>query len=254
MSALRGRLQRAGGLARSLWIYRRPGRLSGLKTLYRPLVPAGGLVFDVGAHLGDRTRAFRKLGARVVAVEPQPELMRWLERFHGSDPGVELVAGALGRSAGTARLATSRRHPSLATLASAWRDEVRAGHAGFAQVRWDDEIAVPVTTLDALIHRYGRPDFIKIDTEGHEPEVLAGLSQPVPALSFEFVRGTLERSLQCIQRLERLADFEYNAVAGEQRRLRWPQWHNATDAMDWLNAGADNLASGDVYARRLLSG
>jgi len=52
MSALRGRLQRAGGLARSLWIYRRPGRLSGLKTLYRPLVPAGGLVFDVGAHLG----------------------------------------------------------------------------------------------------------------------------------------------------------------------------------------------------------
>lgn len=242
-------LERTTGIVRSLWIYRRPGRLAGLKTLYRPLVPPGGLVFDVGAHLGDRTRAFRKLGARVVAVEPQPELMRWLQRFHGNDTDVELMAGALGRSVGTARLAISRRHPSLATLASGWRDEVTAGHAGFAGVRWDGEIDVAVTTLDELIGRFGRPDFIKIDTEGHEAEVLAGLSQAVPAVSFEFVRGTLIRAVQCIERLEQLGNFEYNAVAGERRRLQWRQWRDAAGATEWLKTGADDLASGDLYAR-----
>ena len=34
------------------------------------------LAFDIGAHVGDRTAAFRRLGARVVAVEPQPAAMR----------------------------------------------------------------------------------------------------------------------------------------------------------------------------------
>ena len=32
----------------------------------------GDLVFDVGSHVGDRIAAFRRLGARVVACEPQP--------------------------------------------------------------------------------------------------------------------------------------------------------------------------------------
>ena len=42
-------------------------------------VRPGDLVFDVGAHVGDRIAAFRRLGARVVAVEPQPALVRTLQ-------------------------------------------------------------------------------------------------------------------------------------------------------------------------------
>ena len=38
--------------------------------LYRQFVRSGDLVFDVGAHVGDRVASFRRLGARVVAVEP----------------------------------------------------------------------------------------------------------------------------------------------------------------------------------------
>ena len=46
--------------------------------LYGQFVRPGDLVFDVGAHVGDRIAAFRRLGARVVAVEPQPALVRTL--------------------------------------------------------------------------------------------------------------------------------------------------------------------------------
>jgi FkbM family methyltransferase len=237
------------GLLKSLWIYRRPGRLRGLMALYRPLVPAGGLVFDIGAHLGDRTRAFRRLGARVVAVEPQPGPLQWLRRFHGRDAAVAIEACALGRCPGQAELAVSPDHPSVATLNSSWIKALQDGHGGFGHVRWTRRIGVEVTTLDALIQRHGQPDFVKLDIEGHEAEALAGLSLPVAGLSFEFVRGTLERALACVARIETLGPASYNAVAGEQRVWQWREWQSADRLRDWLESGAGGLASGDIYAR-----
>ena len=47
-------------------------------------VKPGDLVFDIGAHLGNRTRAFVALGCRVVAVEPQPHVARMLRRWRRS--------------------------------------------------------------------------------------------------------------------------------------------------------------------------
>lgn len=237
------------GLLKSLWIYRRPGRLSGLTSLYGPLVPNEGLVFDVGAHLGDRTRAFRRLGARVVAVEPQAGPLAWLRRFHGRDSGVTIEALAIGSRAGRAELAISPGHPSVATLSARWIDEVRAHHGGFDHVHWSEQVGVDVITLDALIARHGRPDFIKLDIEGHEAKALQGLSEPVAGLSFEFVRGTLERTLACLDRIDALGPALYNAVAGEQRAWRWPDWQPSAALRVWLNEGADGLASGDIYAR-----
>lgn len=241
-------LRRALGLTRSMWIYRRPGRLPGLVSLYRPFVPDGGLVFDLGAHLGDRSRAFRRLGARVVALEPQPALMRWLERFHGRDPGVVLDARAVGARPGSARLALDDAHPAVASISQSWRNAVARNHAGFADVEWSHSIEVPVTTLDELIKIHGTPDFCKIDVEGFEAEVLAGLSCSLPALSFEFVAGELDRAEACLDRLSGLGGYRYNAVAGERRTFLWSHWKNAQAIRDWLDGGADGIASGDLYA------
>lgn len=238
------------GLLKSLWIYRRPGRQAGLEALYRDWLGPGQLAFDIGAHLGDRTRCFRSLGSRVIAMEPQPALMRLLQRAHGDDSAVTLLPQAVGAAPGRARLALSHAHPTLATLDGEWREQVQQGHPGFRRVRWDDSIEVEVTTLDALIAAHGLPDFCKIDVEGFEPTVLAGLSQPLPALSFEFVRGTLDRSVSCIERLETLGKYDYNVIAGEERHYRFASWRSGSELLDWLQAGADQLASGDIYARR----
>jgi len=237
------------GLLRSLVVYWRPGRQRALKRLYRPLVGTGDLVFDVGAHLGDRTAAFAALGARVVALEPQPAVRRWLERIGGLSERVTVSGEAVGRTVGTARLAVSKRTPTLSTLADDWRAKMPEANPTFRNVRWEETVEVPVTTLDALIERYGVPRFCKIDVEGYEAEVLAGLSEPVPGLSVEFVSGGLEVAVACVRRLEALGSYEFNAIRGERRTFLFDGWQTGESMARWLRDGAGGASSGDVYAR-----
>src|SRR4029078_8074882 len=61
------------GVFRSLRLYHGPDApKERMDALYRNFVEPGDLVFDIGAHTGDRVSSFRRLGARVVAVERQP--------------------------------------------------------------------------------------------------------------------------------------------------------------------------------------
>ncbi len=237
------------GMFRSLIVYWRPGRQKGLRQLYRPLVGPGDLVFDIGAHLGDRSVAFAALGARVVALEPQPRVAGWLRRFVGPNDRITVRAEAVGRAPGTARLAISQRTPTVSTLAETWRKTLPETNPGFRRVRWEDQAEVPVITLDALIEIYGLPQFCKIDIEGYEAEALAGLSHPIPGMSVEFVSGSLEVARACIHRLDELDSYEFNAISGEGRAFVFDGWVGSARIAAWLDGGAGGASSGDIYAR-----
>ena len=81
-------LRTARGVMRSLGIYygwHQRHRSRAMDALYGQFVKRGDLVFDIGAHVGDRVASFRRLGARVVAVEPQPALAFTLSMLYGRD-------------------------------------------------------------------------------------------------------------------------------------------------------------------------
>lgn len=237
------------GILRSLAIYWRPGRQRGLRRLYRPFVPPSALVFDIGAHLGDRTRAFAALGARVIALEPQPHLFRWLQQLLGRRTAVILRPEAVGRAVGHATLAISRRTPTVSSLSPQWPGRLGRRNPSFMNVSWEESVQVPVVTLDQLIAEYGVPDFCKIDVEGFEAEVLAGLSHAVPALSLEFVAGALDVAVASVRRLNALGSYSFNAIAGEGRDFLFADWLQSGPLLAWLEGGAGGLASGDIYAR-----
>ena len=242
-------LRTAAGVLRSLWIYRLrdPARHRRMDRLHARLVAPGDLVFDVGSHVGDRVASFRRLGCRVVAVEPQPALHRLLRLLYGRTRDVALVPEAVGAREGEIELHLNLPNPTVATgspefIASA------DGAPGWQGQRWTHRITVPLTTLDALVARHGRPAFVKIDVEGLEHEVLLGLSRAVPALSFEFTTIQPEVALASVRRCAALGPYRFNAALGESQRWVHERWLDADGIAAWIAGLPASANSGDVYA------
>jgi FkbM family methyltransferase len=241
-------LRTARGVMRSLGIYygwHQRHRSSAMDALYRRFVKHGDLVFDIGAHVGDRVAAFRRLGARVVAVEPQPALATTLTMLYGRSSNVLIERAAVGRKAGDVRLMVNTDNPTISTASSAFIHAAQDA-PGWQGQHWDKSIRVPMMTLDALIERHGMPAFIKIDVEGFEEEALMGLTQPVAALSFEFTTIQRDIARACIDRCVALGLTQFNAATGESQELG--DWRSAKTIGRWLDDLPHEANSGDIYA------
>jgi FkbM family methyltransferase len=242
------RLRTARGVMRSLGVYYgRGSRRIEKDRLYAQFVKPGDLVFDVGAHVGDRVASFRRLGARVVAIEPQAALAFTLKALYGRDRNVVIEKKAVGRNPGTLEMKINLDNPTVSTASSAFIDAAKGARGWEGQI-WEKTIVVPVTTLDALIEAHGVPAFVKIDVEGFEAEALAGMTRAVEALSFEFTTIQREVAQTCIARCEALGFQRYNAALGESQELG--EWRGSEDIARWLLELPHAANSGDIYARR----
>jgi FkbM family methyltransferase len=243
-------LSRAAGITRSLVTYYGPiWRRRRMEAFYRQFLQAGDLAFDIGAHVGNRVQVFRRIGARVVAVEPQPDFVALLRLIYGRDRGLVIEASGVAAVAGEGKLHLSTRTPTVSTFADSWMDDVQTDRR-FQRVRWDTVINVPLVSLDELIARYGEPQFCKIDVEGFEHEVLSGLSQPLPALSFEYIPVAATRAIACIERTRALGDYRYRHSRVETHRWADHSWLDPQAMIDILAGLPTGDRSGDVYAVR----
>ncbi|MGM0661093.1 MAG: FkbM family methyltransferase [Pseudomonadota bacterium] len=234
------------GFLRSLVIYHNPAMMRAWRRFYSDLLEPQDLAFDVGAHIGNRSRALRAAGARVVAIEPQQPFAGFLRRTLPRD--ITLIEAAVGGTETEAEMAISSRHPTVSSL----RTEFVSGAAeapGFEHVRWDRIQRVRMVTLDGLIARFGLPRYVKIDVEGYEAEVLAGLSQPVAILSVEFLPGFPQLTHAVIDRLAELGDYRFNPVQGETGGFLWPEWRDGAAVKAWLGTLPADATSGDLFAR-----
>jgi FkbM family methyltransferase len=207
-------------------------------------VNAGDLVFDIGAHAGEKAAWFLQRGARVICVEPQPALVAHLNGRFANDENVVIVGKGVASAAGWAEMSINSAAPVLSTFSEQWKTGRFAGH------KWDRKVEIELTTLDALIAYYGVPKYVKVDVEGFEKEVIGGLTQRCGILSFEFTGEFLSTAIEIITTLEYLGYKNYNVSLGEELNFSWESWMSRDAAQKKLADLTDsNLGIwGDIYA------
>lgn len=238
------------GLWKSIAIYYwKPFNQRRLRNFYSQFIKPGDLCFDIGAHVGNRTQAWSSLGAKVLAIEPQPVCVEYLRHRFRADPNVTILDRAVGMAQGTAVMNVNSANPTISTLSDeAWRQQLTRDAR--YPIRWDEQIQVNMTTLDELITEHGTPAFCKIDVENAEYDVLMGLNTPLTQLSFEYYPPAAGNSYLCLDRLEVLGEYEFNWSFGESMRLQSQNWVDAATIRDVLKGYSTRDEYGDIYARK----
>jgi FkbM family methyltransferase len=214
---------------------------------YAGFVSRGDLVFDVGANIGEYSDMFLTLGARVVAVEPNPICCERL-RMVAKRGGLLVENCAVGDADGTSSMHICSES-GLSTLSSEWYQTVRAS-ALHGHTQWAGVIDVRIATLDSLVAKYGEPNFVKIDVEGLEDRVLAGMSFQPQALSFEFHFQLLNLAGVCLQNAALKDAYTFNYMVGTSPCFKLASWVSAGDLEQILAQTHADQEFGDIFCRK----
>jgi FkbM family methyltransferase len=224
-----------------------PEEIALRKNFYKQFVKQGDVTFDVGANVGNRISPMLELGANVIAIEPQEYCKQVLMAKFGNK--IQLEPFGLGEKEEVKEFFISNAS-TISSFSKDWIESVKQDR--FKEYTWNKVQKVQMTTLDNLIKKHGRPVFIKIDVEGYEPEVLKGLHQAVPCISYEYT--TPEQTSKAIECLEHIASLSKHVVCnyseGESMELSLSEWVSKEKMLEIINSESFiNTGFGDIYVK-----
>lgn len=187
---------------------------------YKTYVNANDLCFDIGANIGERTDVLLKVGAKVIAIEPQSSCFHAMRKKYGNNKKVDVLNFAVGSQEKLAQLMICDENKECSTLSNQFIEV----YAFKSNLKWSNVEEVKVVTLENLCQQYGVPKFCKIDVEGYESEVFLGLKTPIKYICFEFNMLLLNDTAKSLKVLSSLGNYHCNYIKYEQMNLVLKNW------------------------------
>lgn len=212
---------------------------------YSHFIKPNDLCFDIGGNVGLKSKIFLQLGARVVTVEPQASCVAILKKEIGDK--ATIVAKGIGGVNEVKDFYISN-NTQLSSFASDWVDNLKEDRFKGSDITKVEKIEI--VTLDSLIKEYGNPDFVKIDVEGFELEVLKGLTGKFNFLSFEYaVPEKLQNVVDCLNCInDKYQNLTCNYAAGHNSNFVLPEWITIHFFLEIINKPEFiNSYAGDIY-------
>lgn len=205
------------------------------------------LCFDIGANIGDTTQWFLDNGYdKVIALEPGAEaFIQLFQRFH-NDSHVILHYLAVSSQPGPIEFWNSNWH----TTSTAHKNWV--ANSRFAgKCAWN-LITKNAITLDELIELHGTPNFLKVDVEGYELEVLKGLTKcGIRNIGFEWSEEEYTQLNDTAKHLKNLGynqfSFTYDDHLSDMKNLTYSEWGNLKLHLDIIPSRKEKW--GMIYSR-----
>ena len=210
------------------------------KSFYQKVIKytGGKLIFDIGANYGEKAIIFARIADKVVCVEPSKTAVQVLNHRFSALKNVVIRQNGVGSYDGIALFHEFCKEHAYSTFSDKWDDHVSA----FAGKSLSNEVSI--LTIDSLILIYGQPDFVKIDVEGWEIEVIRGISSPIKLISFECnLNQFLKESIECIYYLSKLcakAKFNY-CLTEPPEILELKHWTSAEQMIEIVRHRGHNF-------------
>jgi len=198
------------------------------------------VAFDIGANMGTKSREFLALGFdRIIAVEPLYD-----SPFPESEKRVTWIKSLVSDSL------ESRPIYPLGTISTV---ETSFMEGRFKGSTWGAPVMAKATTLSHLIQEYGIPEYIKIDVEGHELNVIQGMPAKaiVRLLSFEWHSECREAARDCLTVLAGMGYSQFALQQGDRTGDEFDKWHDSDGLMSAFDAhcATEPLRWGQIFAR-----
>ena len=208
------------------------------------LINKGDLYFDIGAHLGEKSKPFIEKKIRTIMVEPLPVCVKTLKRLYSKNSIVKIIPKGLGSKNTKKILSINKQMPTVSTFAKHWKS------GRFSNLTWSEKTQIQITTLDALIKKFGDPQYIKIDVEGYELNVLKGLSKKSGIISFEITSEFFSDAIKCLKHLKKLSYNSFTFSIGEQKKF-FSDWSDYKTIINLIKKEIknDKLFWADIYCK-----
>jgi FkbM family methyltransferase len=213
------------------------------------IIKKNDLIFDVGCNMGNKSQEFLKFDTKIVGFEPQPKCVNMLNNIFANNSSIIIEPIGLDFFKGKSFIYEATHH-TISSMSLDFINKVKEER--FTDCNWGKKIEIQVDTLDNMILKYGTPNYIKIDVEGYELNVLKGLSSSIENISIEFTPELCQNSIDCINYIETInGNCKYNYGYCNNNYFKYENWVNKEEIISYLKSVKDyKFEFGDIYIKK----